>query len=182
MTNTKQCFKPVKSFSALILVIIIFAVSCSPTAKNVEINSEAFAAMERERTKAEEYVKILKQTYPVDSPEYKQGREYYIQAEAEFNGYIEELKAKLAVGQVTDLRPKVNEAVKKSEIFVQYVQSPGITQPAVKIEIITVIVDVLIDAGTKIWDQYQGVEKDQREAILKQLDGMKWKSFDEITP
>ncbi len=138
--------------------------------------------MEKERIKAEENVKILKATWPVDSPEYKQGREYYIQAEAEFNGYIEELKAKLTVGQVSDIRPKITEAVKKSDTFIQFVQSPGIAQPAIDPEAYTLVVDILINAGKAIWEKYQGVEKDKREAILKQLDNMKWKSFDEITP
>lgn len=175
----------VRVLSIIILCVAILVASCSPAGKNVELNSDVFAEMESQRTKAEEYVIILKQTYPAGSPEYKRGREYYIQAEAEFNGTIEEFKAKLIAGQVSDFEPMLTEAVEKSETFVEYVKSPwlpGGSQHAVDPKVVALIVGVLIETGKAVWEQYRGAEKEKQDALLLQLDSMKWKSFEEIKP
>jgi len=53
--------------------------------------------------------------------------------------------------------------------------------PAIIVEVgIDTIVEALVGAGVKIWEAYRDADVEMKQKIIKILNELKWKSFQEI--
>jgi hypothetical protein len=50
------------------------------------------------------------------------------------------------------------------------------------VKVVPELVTAITDAGLKIWDAYRDVGKERRDAILEEIDHLRWKSFADLAP
>ena len=121
---------------------------------------------------------------------YLQGIKLYADAKAEFDGLIAELRFDLQSGQEPATSAKFNEALKaaaeKRVAFTSFVSDeiaklqgarPGL--PDV-IQVVPDLVKAITEAGLSVWKTYHQAAKERRDAILNELDQVKWQSFAQL--
>jgi hypothetical protein len=96
-------------------------------------------------------------------------------------------------GAIRQKSPKFSaaiEAAAKSRItFTNFVRDeivgktegakPGLIE--VKVEVPD-LVTAVTDAGLKIWNVYAGASKERRDAILTEIDHLRWRAFADLAP
>ncbi len=137
----------------------------------------------REKTRVEDAGLALIKANGKSSAEYRVGKSYYTEACASFNGWIDSIIFALKTGKgPEEIDTNINilsSAIEKSDKFYYYVfppsKSPSLFQTGYEFEpssifkvgsIVTKIVKWLIDT----WDN-------KNKELIKQLDGLKIKSF-----
>ncbi len=144
-----------------------------------------------EKTEAEGCVKILK-LYPINTEEHKKGRELYIEAQAAFNGWIDQfifdLRYSKDLKESEEYKTTLENAAEKSVQFMNYVKDLD----PLRIEIerrglsfqapsgIAEFVIKLLNLGLEIRENYKKSYEEKKGKIIKDLENLKWKNFDEI--
>lgn len=169
-----------KLLSLLFPILLISGAGCGPPPPIPPEFSEAIGVIAKERTRAEHWGSTLKRNYAKDTKEYKKGEALYVEAQAAFDGWIEQIKFDLRAGNDIEksdqYKKSLKEAAEKSQIFINYVEV--LTTKGG--ELIPLVLNALINAGREIYDEYRREKERRREEIIKNLDQLKWKSFDEI--
>lgn len=101
--------------------------------------------------------------------------------QAAFDGWIVQIQVGLRAGNDIEksdqYQESLDEAAEKTQIFINYVEM--LTTSRSK-SIVSLVLPALIEGVTNIVEGYRETEKERREEIIKDLDQLKWKSFDEI--
>ena|ERR1700736_860015 len=152
--------------------------------------ADAIRLFAHEKSAAEQYGVILVTLGKNNVALYLQGIKLYADAKAEFDGLIAELRFDLQSGQEPATSAKFNEALKaaaeKRVAFTSFVSDeiaklqgarPGL--PDV-IQVVPDLVKAITEAGLSVWKTYHQAAKERRDAILNELDQVKWQSFAQL--
>ncbi|HVO84647.1 MAG TPA: hypothetical protein VMU60_09490 [Syntrophobacteria bacterium] len=171
---------------------IVLLTACTANTQTQEASqySEAVRNLAREQSLAESYAGILKEFGRQDIQKYARGIELYATAKADYDGLIEQMRTHLIKGQRLDQSEQyqliMKSAADKRIAFTNFVseevigKEPGKRFPAAVFTAATELIPVLTDAGKAIWEQYRKAKDQEKQKILAQLSGLKWKSFDKI--
>lgn len=149
---------------------------------------DAVRLIAEERSKAEEWAKVLKSDWEKNTVEYEKGETLYIDAKASFDGWLDQLKLDIVADRTPEAgqyEASLKKAVEKSQTFTQYVQtlkySSEKPMPQIRIGIgIDTIVEAIVGAGVKIWEAYRDADAERKQQIINVLNELKWKSFEEL--
>jgi len=161
-----------------------------PTSSN-EALGKAIGVLAREKSAAEQYAVILATVGRTDAALYVRGIQLYADAKAEFDALIAELKFDLNTGQDPARSPVFTEALQgaaeKRVAFTSFVSHdvvdkvsgarPGL--PYV-INAVPELGKVLRESGLSIWSVFHDAGKERRDAILSEVDQLRWQSFAEL--
>jgi hypothetical protein len=177
----------------VLLAAVSASLSLAPArAQEVEQGafSDAIRLFAHEKSAAEQYGVILVTLGKNNVALYLQGIKLYADAKAEFDGLIAELRFDLQSGHEPATSAKFNDALKaaaeKRVAFTSFVSDeiaklqgarPGL--PDV-IQVVPDLVKAITEAGLSVWKTYHQAAADRRNAILDELDRVKWPSFAEL--
>jgi hypothetical protein len=155
--------------------------------------SDAVGVLERERSAAEGRAVILASVGRKDVNRYIRGIQLYADAKAEFDGLIAQLRFDLINGSDPAQSPQfaaaLHSAAEKRIAFTDFVDDqvvgnvegarPGL--PDV-VKVVPDLVKAITDAGLAIWDAFHKANKERREAILNEIDHLRWRAFADLAP
>ncbi|MBI5552656.1 MAG: hypothetical protein HY911_14205 [Desulfobacterales bacterium] len=151
--------------------------------------SEAIGFLAKEQSLGESHAMILKEFGKEDMHLYAEGIQLYATAKAEYDGLLGQLKYDLSndrsVDTSAEFQRKLKTAADQRVAFTSFVtekvirNEPDRKNPLAIAAIAAVpeLVDGLSKAGISIWQEYRNVKASRQKEILDQLDGLKWKSF-----
>jgi hypothetical protein len=155
--------------------------------------ADAVSILEKERSAAEQYAVILATVGRKNVDTYVRGIPLYADAKAQFDGLIAQLRLDLIDGhdptKSTNFASTLEAAAKSRIAFTNFVSDevvgkiegakPGLIDVG---KVVPELVTALTDAGLKIWNSYSGASKERRDAILGEIDRLRWKSFADLAP
>ena len=171
--------------------ILLERPSAAPAADTPTL-SDAVAVLEKERSAAEHAV-ILATAGRKDIGLYVRGIQLYADAKAEFDGLIAALRIDLIEGrnpaQSQKFAAALQGAAEKRIAFTNFVsdQVVGKTEGAKAgladvVKVVPDLVKAITDAGLAIWDNFRKANKERRDAILNEIDHLRWRSFADLAP
>ena len=154
---------------------------------------EAVGVLAREKSAAEQYAVVLATVGKKHIETYLRGVTLYADAKADFDGLIEQLRFSLRDGYNPTKSDKytaaLNVAAEKRIAFTKFVSSDVIGKIEGKkpglpdvISAVPELIKAISDAGLSIWTAFHNATKERRDAILVDLDRLRWKSFGELAP
>jgi hypothetical protein len=161
-----------------------------PTSSN-EALGRAVGVLAREKSAAEQYAVILATVGKSDTALYVRGIQLYADAKAEFDALIAELKFDLNTGQdparSAVFAGALQGAAEKRVAFTSFVRHelvdkvsgarPGL--PDV-INAVPELGKAIRESGLSIWSVFHDAGKERRDAILSEVDQLRWQSFAEL--
>jgi hypothetical protein len=155
--------------------------------------SDAVAVLEKERSAAEQYAVVLATVGRKDIERYVRGIQLYADAKAEFDGLIAALRFDLIEGNNPAKSQRFSTALqgaaKKRIAFTDFVSDevvgkiegarPGLLDV---VKVVPDLVKAITDAGLAIWDSFRKASKERRDAILAEIDRLRWRSFADLAP
>ncbi len=155
--------------------------------------SDAVGVLEKERSAAEQYAVILATVGKKNVDNYVRGIQLYADAKSNFDGLISQLRFDLIEGHDPAKSAKfaaaLDSAAKSRIAFTDFVSGEvvGKTEGAKPglidvVKVVPELVTAITDAGLKIWNAYLSASKDHRDAILNEIDHLRWKSFADLAP
>jgi hypothetical protein len=162
-------------------------------AADVPTFSDAVAVLERERSAAEQYAVILATVGRKDLERYVRGIQLYADAKSDFDGLIAALRFDLVAGnnpaQSQKFAKALEAAAEKRIAFTNFVSDqvvgkiegarPGLLDV---VKVVPELVKAITDAGLAIWDAFRKAGKERREAMLSEIDRLRWRSFADLAP
>jgi hypothetical protein len=177
----------------LLIAAVLASVLCiSVRAEQSESGtlSDAIGFLKHEKSAAEQYGVILITVARDDAGVYVRGIRLYADAKAEFDGLIAELRFDLSNGQDPAKSAKFNDALKeaaeKRVAFTSFVSAQVDKLPGARpglpdvIEVVPDLVKAITDAGISIWNAFRQARKENRDAILSELEHLEWRSFADL--
>jgi hypothetical protein len=152
--------------------------------------SDAIHFLNHEKSAAEQDGVILI-TLAKDNPGlYLRGFKLYADAKSEFDGLIAELRFDLLNGQDPAGSAKFNEALKEAAekriAFTSFVSGEVDKLPGARpglpnvIEVVPDLIKAITDSGLSIWHAFRQARKEDRDAILSDLEHLEWRSFGDL--
>ena len=134
-----------------------------------------------------------------DIATYARGIQLYAEAKAEFDGLIDQILASLRQAESLDtsaaFQQKLEKAASRRVAFTEFIAQEVLSKvPEGTKSLATILkiagalgslkelVTVLKDAGMTLWQWYRQSGEQEREAIVSQLEALRWKPFEEIKP
>jgi hypothetical protein len=152
--------------------------------------SDAIRFFGHEKSAAEEYGVILSTVAKDDAGVYVRGIKLYADAKAEFDGLIAELRFDLLNGQDPAKSLKFNDALKTAAerrvAFTSFVSAQVDKLPGARpglpdvIDVVPELVKAITDAGISIWNAFRQARKENRDAILSELQHLEWRSLADL--
>ena len=160
-------------------------------AANEPTLSDAVAVLEKERSAAEQYAVFLGSVGRKDVDAYVRGIQLYADAKADFDGLIAALRIDLIEGRNPAQSPKftaaLQAAAEKRVAFTNFVSDKvvGKTEGAKPglmdvVRVVPDLVKAITDAGLAIWEAFRKGSKEHRDAILSEIDHLRWRSFADL--
>jgi hypothetical protein len=154
---------------------------------------EAAAVLAREKSAAEQYAVVLATVGKKHMGTYLRGVTLYADAKAEFDGLIEQLRFSLRDGRDPTTSDPFTKALRgaaeKRVAFTNFVSSDVIGKIEGKkpglpdiIAAVPELVKAITDAGLSIWAVFRNAAKEKQDAILGDLDRLRWRPFAELAP
>ncbi len=165
---------------------------CPATAQEEKKLGEAIGFLSKEKSLAESYGAILKEFGKDNLVEYAEGIRLYANAEAEYDGLIEQLKWNLshneALDQSSTFKEKLQKAAEQRVAFTKFVTETIISDEQGKknplavaaIAAVPGLIKALTEAGKSIWNEYRKTNKENQKVIEEKLDSAKWDDFSKI--
>jgi hypothetical protein len=156
-----------------------------------EALSKAVGVLAREKSAAEQYAVILATVGKSDTALYVRGIQLYADAKAEFDALIAELKFDLNTGQDPARSPVFNGALQgaaeKRVAFTSFVSHEVVekvsgARPGLP-DVINAVPELgkaIRESGLSIWNVFHDSSKERRDAILSEVDQLRWQSFAEL--
>ena len=188
---------------SLILMVGITAACTLPTqAPTPQVG--AIGQIAKAQTSAREGVLLVRQYISdKESWEYTEAQKLYTEAQAEFNGWIEQLKADITFGTEPDTAKydaTLASALQKTEDFLKLVQQIQQThtdtgsanssnQEGESLEredttlflgLFSIVADLVVKSGVDFWEASQKAETQEQEKSINYLNTLLWDSFDNI--
>jgi hypothetical protein len=162
-----------------------------PTSSNEAPLGKAVGVLAHEKSAAEQYAVILATVGKSDIALYVRGIQLYADAKAEFDALIAELKFDLNTGKDPARSALFNGALQgaaeKRVAFTSFVlhevvdkvsgARPGL--PDV-INAVPELGKAIRESGLAIWNVFHDASKERRDAILAEVDHLRWQSFAEL--
>jgi hypothetical protein len=175
------------AFSATVVLDGLTAASAATEATL----SDAVAVLEKERSSAEQYAVFLASVGRKDVDAYVRGIQLYADAKADFDGLIAALRIDLIEGRNPAQSPKFSAALQaaaeKRIAFTSFVSDkvvgktegarPGLTDV---VKVVPDLVKAVTDAGLAIWEVFRKGSKERQDAILSEIDHLRWRSFADL--
>ena len=180
----------------LLLMGFAFSIVAGGPAARAASSSEAALAtavgvLTREKSAAEQYAVILVTAGKSDTALYVRGIQLYADAKADFDAMIAELRFDLTTGQdpanSTVFTGALLGAAEKRIAFTSFVShevvdkvkgaKPGL--PDV-ISAVPELVKSITESGMSIWKAFHDAGKERRNAILSEVDQLRWRSFGDL--
>jgi hypothetical protein len=187
--SNRYNIRSILPFMLVLYFILCFMVCNFAIGQPPKDLSEAVNAIETQRLKAEQWASILKRDEKTITPTaYMRAVSLYIEASAAFNGLIEEMKTDLIAGLGSEKDPKYKNLIEsvslRSAQFTEYVEGLYVPErERTSLPIIAGSIQIAIDV-TKFVIEIGQRSKDRKEKhrneIIKKLNSLKWKPFDEI--
>ena len=152
--------------------------------------AEATAVLGKEKSLSEGYVGLLETIGKGDPSSYAVCIRHYAIARSEFNGFIEGIKTHVIedtpIHQSESFQTSLDNAVDGRRSFTtcvdKFVDETETTKSFKDyISVASELVKLLLGAGIEIWKEFRSADSAQREAILEQLNELKWESFADLT-
>jgi hypothetical protein len=153
--------------------------------------ASAVRVLTHEKSAAEQYAVILATVGKSDAARYVRGIQLYAEAKADFDALVAELKFDLTTGQdplhSAVFNGSLQPAAEKRIAFTSFVSREIVDQitgarPGLP-EVITAVPDLvksISEAGLAIWKAFHDASKERRDAILSEVDQLRWKSFADL--
>lgn len=171
-------------------IAILQLTTCTANTQATAQYSEAVRILAREQSLAESYAGLLNEFGRQNIEKYARGIELYANAKADYDGLIEQMRAHLIKGQPLEQSEQYQQIMKsaaeKRIAFTNFVskevipQEQGTRFPAAIFTAAKELIPDLTNAGKTIWEEYRKAKEQEKQEILTQLNGFKWKSFDKI--
>jgi hypothetical protein len=153
--------------------------------------SNAVRVLTHEKSAAEQYAVILATVGKSDTARYVRGIQLYAEAKADFDALVAELKFDLTTGQDPShsavFTGSLQQAAEKRIAFTSFVSREIVdkikgARPGLP-DVITAIpelVKAISEAGLAIWKAFHDASKERRDAILSEVDQLRWQSFADL--
>jgi hypothetical protein len=174
---------------AAVLASVLY-ISARAQQSEPETFSDAISFLKHEKSAAEQYGVILFTVARDDAGVYVRGIKLYADAKAEFDGLIAELRIDLLSGQDPAKSTKFNDALKeaaeKRVAFTSFVSAQVDKLPGARpglpdvIEVVPDLIKAITDSGLSIWNAFRQAQKQNRDAILSELEHLEWRSFGDL--
>jgi hypothetical protein len=167
----------------------IFLFGCGTTGSSPSGGpvDNAISSISRNRNKAEDSAATIKRKYKESSPQYVKAQRLYRDAKAENNSWLDLLQYKIRNGVKPEKSPDFTAQSEKAgtaaENFLKYADSPDVSVGEAAVPLVTGVpwVDLgklLIDSGISIWKVYGEQQQATRERNAKELEKLRWDSWD----
>jgi hypothetical protein len=161
--------------------------------------AEAIGYLKKEQSLAESYAGLLKGFGKQEFATYVRGIQLYVEAKSQFDGLLEQLLTALHQRESPDtsaaFQQKLNQAATQRVAFTDFIAQEVLSKvpegtkslatilaiPGV-IGGVTELATALKDAAGAIWQGYRQSGEQERAALVSQLEALRWKPFDAITP
>lgn len=189
---------------SLILVLGITAACTLPTqAPPPQVG--AIGQIAKAQTSAREGVLLVRQYISdEESWEYTEARKLYTEAQAEFNGWIEQLKADITFGTAPDTAKydaTLASARQKTDDFLQLVQQIQQTHTdrgsanssnqegesleredtaVLLVSLTSIVVPIVVEAAFNYWEASEKAAAQEQQKNINYLNTLLWDSFDKI--
>jgi hypothetical protein len=135
----------------------------------------------RLRNEAEQWAHRIKSDYDRRSSEYGLAYNKYIPAKAATDAWIDrfilDLTAHTDISSSSQYQAALRDAAAKGEDFINY--ASGLYAGSLREKTIVDLLAPLTDVGIKISKEFRSASKDAIEEVKKELQALKWKSFDQ---
>jgi hypothetical protein len=147
----------------------------------------------REKSAAEQYAVLLATIGMKDMETYLRGITLYADAKADFDGLLAQLRLSLREGRdptTSDVFTEtLRRAAEKRIAFTTFVVDEVIgkmdgAKPGLLtiINVVPKLIKALTEAGVSIWTAFHKVGKEKQNAILDELERLRWRTFAELAP
>lgn len=175
----------VKLSNALgVLLALFFAVNAAATELPKGF-SEAVQQLEKHRINAEHWANVLKGLQD-KNPEktFLFAKNLYQEGRVAVDAWLKKTKVDLITNQQineNDYRSLLEDVGVKTRTFMEFVYGlANEDQTRGWQDIIPDTINSVVDNGLKLWREFRSVKKEEREELLKVLDSLSWKSWEEI--
>ena len=203
VSNTPKRKNLIYIFLSLVLVMGITPACTLPT--QVPPQVESIGQIEKAQTSAREGILLVRQYISdKESWEYIEARKLYTEAQAEFNGWIEQLKADITFGTEPDAAQydaNLASALQKTEAFLKLVQQIQQTHAntgsanssnqegesleredtaGLLVSLTSIVAPIVVKAAFNYWEASQKAQAQEQEKNINYLNTLLWDSFDNI--
>jgi hypothetical protein len=152
---------------------------------------KAVGVLAREKSAAEQYAVILATVGKSDTALYVRGIQLYADAKAEFDALIAELKFDLNTGQdparYAVFNGALQGAAEKRVAFTSFVSHEVVdkvsgARPGLP-DVINAVPELgkaIRESGLSLWNVFHDANKERRDAILSEVDQLRWQSFADL--
>jgi hypothetical protein len=161
---------------------------CPVPPKEEKVLGSAMTAAAGVRSEAEQWGRRVKAEFDPRSKKYQTAYTKYIEAKAATDGWVDLLKREASrqrsLTESPDYQPSLEKASQKADAFLDYArglytfQTTKVSYPPDGAA--AVAGPILIDLGKWFLNERQKRHKEGIEELKKQLDGLKWTSFDTL--
>ncbi|MEZ4737707.1 MAG: hypothetical protein R3E79_62325 [Caldilineaceae bacterium] len=188
-----------------LIVVVGITSACTLPTQAPPPQVGAIGQIAKAQTSAREGVLLVRQ-YIADkeSWEYTEARKLYTEAQAEFNGWIEQLKADITFGTAPDTAKydaTLASARQKTEDFLKLVQQIQQTHTdtgsanssnqecesleredtaVLLVSLTSIVAPIVVEAAFNYWEASQKAETQEQEKNINYLNTLLWDSFDNI--
>jgi len=160
-------------------------------AQSPESLSESMGLLREYRTRAEHYGGVLKgMESKVSRSVYRHGENLYVDGKAAVDRWLKVFIIDLRQTDRAEIssaqKQALTDAATKADAFIEYVNALlNEDQKRGWGELAKVIPDTftaLLDGGMKIWREFRGISAEKRDAMIADLEDLRWRDFGVIKP
>lgn len=175
----------------ILTALVVSHTAGSAMAKSSIDLSKEEGTIAEQKSRAEGKVGILNTAYKnkqISRHKYTEGINLYNEAKAAYDRWITELQSKIRSGgklNVLEYDADIGKAVQKADLFNNQVDEwlhlkPKGIIPVGGPDYVAALVSALADAALKIFERSKEADHQEREDLIKELDHLKWKPFDQV--
>ena len=181
-------FGPGLSLIILVCVLTGIFVYGAALAKTPADVSKGIELVSKQKSIGEGLASLLEDSYrdkEINSKDYKKGKRLYIDAKGAFDGWLDRLQFQLEAGRSIEsseeYKASLQDAVTKAVKFTVYVDKLIFGEPRGPVAgVIVGLLEPLTNVGLEIWKEWKAANKHERERLIKKLESLKWKPFDQV--
>jgi hypothetical protein len=160
---------------------LLLATTCTAVSSSDTAISQNVATIAQLRSEGEQWAHRLRTDYQKGTPQYEGAYTKYIAAKAAFDTWIDRLAADITLGanptSSADYQTALAAAAAKGDEFVRF--SKGTYEHSLGPTIVVSWLGPLTDAAIKIWDKHNAASTSAKAEVVKTLQALKWKPFDQ---
>jgi hypothetical protein len=188
---------PIRSYlsrKSCIMVILSFFLTLCPlhsawTQHSSPLSAD-LATIKNLKTRAKEFARLLQKEHKekkISNDKLKTGQHLYINAQGAVDGWVTQLQNDIREGhsgQTDKAKNLLQTAVAKSEEFTDYAEEQLYGKSKAGLQAaaaIATIISTLTTAVLNILGEINDKSKQQRQAVIEELENLRWGSFDDLS-